>query len=111
MKNANVSLKLYFRKAPCTTEQNSPARVRKTDSLDLSDCDEEIDNGSKVENNKSLFQEALSENAKLDGIIFILQKQFEVSFLITNIHWANFNQNLHCAVFNKVLGLLGYFGF
>lgn len=49
MKNANVSLKLYFRKAPCTTEQNSPARVRKTDSLDLSDSDEEIDSGSKVE--------------------------------------------------------------
>lgn len=37
------------KKAPCTTEQNSPARVRKTDSLDLSDCDEEIDNGSKID--------------------------------------------------------------
>lgn len=37
------------KKAPCTTEQNSPARVRKTDSLDLSDSDEEIDNGSKID--------------------------------------------------------------
>lgn len=36
------------KKAPCTTEQNSPARVRKTDSLDLSDSDEEI-KGSKID--------------------------------------------------------------
>lgn len=41
-------LQNYSRKAPCTTEQNSPARVRKTDSLDLSDSDEEI-KGSKVD--------------------------------------------------------------
>lgn len=37
-----------YRKAPRTTEQNSPARVRKTDTLDLSDSDEEIAQNSQV---------------------------------------------------------------
>lgn len=55
-------LQNYSRKAPCTTEQNSPARVRKTDSLDLSDSDEEINKGSQVEHKQISFpQEALSK--------------------------------------------------
>ncbi|XP_048745070.2 HAUS augmin-like complex subunit 8 isoform X2 [Ostrea edulis] len=37
------------KKAPRTTEQNSPARVRKTDTLDLSDSDEEIAQNSQLE--------------------------------------------------------------
>ena len=62
---------ISYRRPPHTTEQNSPARVHKTDTLDLSDSDEEIVRESQVIYKASKFKKVCTGTLSILGLIFI----------------------------------------